>query len=257
MMVLSSSRDISTSRIGTRMLATVVLILGVVTGLLGILDLLLTEQQKEKVGLWTLRTWSKLDDTKTKVLVAWSNRPNYRIWLVTAGCVISLFFAIFYLLQNKGSQLSDEVNLAPILAVSYILGSMVGRLIVSHILFTGSLLKTYVRVFLYTALIVIAVVSSTIYAAYEIIIMRIHVHLFVDSPDYVFLYFSMILALTMMIAAIFSTIAAAPLVAITAAQLTLFTLELFARKIAESSKGIVLAVSTIITGIGAVLKAFT
>jgi hypothetical protein len=89
----------------------------------------------------------------------------------------------------------------------------------------------------------------------ELWMTHFNLHLY-DEPVVVWRYaLTVWLVYTGTVIQVFSFITSAPLLLVTIAQGLLFVAELVVRRLAEAPKGVVMAVSGIVTAIGAVLKA--
>ncbi|WFU77400.1 hypothetical protein QA645_22870 [Bradyrhizobium sp. CIAT3101] len=228
-------------------MATVLIVSGVLTGALGLLDIFLSEAQKSKLDNWTLRVWDWLSDAKKFSLIGWLLRPSFRIWF--SGISIASAFALFLRGTVDPSDfdwVSEALRSIGQLAVGALSGCMTGWLMQRHILSRSSRTAPIWAIGYFAI-----AITLFLYATY-LALGGVMSNPPLSTGFSIFLDWAFPFTMTLFT---FSAITTLPLLVITIMECVVFCAELIVRRIAESPKGVVLGCSSIATAIGAFLKA--
>jgi hypothetical protein len=223
--------------------ATALIIVGVLTGILGLLDIFLSITQKDKLDERVLVAWDWLSDAQRVSLLGWLLKPSYRVWFLIVATVIALliFQSVFRDLIDSET---DTKKIIAVMLAAELTGLLVGYAILRHILAQPT--KTAPI----WAIGYLALTFAVLLAALEQAVSTVMSNTAENVP------LNAWLVLSTATPFIFSFITTVPLLVIVILQAILFLAEAIVRKIAESPKGIVMAFSGIATAIGGILKAF-
>jgi hypothetical protein len=243
------------------MIASILLICGIVTGILGLLDIFLTEAQKETLNNLTVRAWDKLDDAQRISLVGWLRKPDYRRWFAFAATLIGAIITAWDL-QSDSAWLTFSVIgvlYTACIFVSFVVGVLIGWMVLVHVLKGGNPVVVAFRLSLYFVgcfIIVPIIVLSRIGRVAAALDLEMWLTQSTLS-GLIELAWWLFLVDMLLVVYVFWLTATLPLILVSAAQAFLFATEFLVRRIAEAKKGVVLAISGILTSIGAIMKAMS
>lgn len=246
------------------MLANALIIVGVVTGLLGILDeFILSETQKTHLSDRCVALWNFLDDARNGSFYEFLRRKFVRILSVLGGAVFMAWgFVVSFIegtvvtfkVEGVGDiEVSRDTTLADIVAnwtwflFGFVLLSVAGLL--SNILLTR-LLSEHPRVsFLKASTIAIFLYVSGVIALELISVKWLRIY----YPETLF---DVVATVTHVIFGAVGFVLIFPLVVFYSALLLLYVVEFLVRRIAEQPKGPLAAFSALMTALGGILKVF-
>ena len=235
-------------------MATVLIVSGILTSDLGLLDTFLSKPQKDHLDDWVLRIWNFLSDARRFSLIGWLLRREYQIVFFVIACSITgtYFFSMLRHLEVKNA---TDVGAIVAFLVAIAVGWLVGVALLRRI-FNSRAAPALAIVYLLCAVISWAILwSLTAWAALSAANTDVSPW-GIELGDILFSVWVWIVG-TGFVVVVFLSIAAAPLLVVTALQGLLFLSELIVRRIAESPKGIVMTLSGLATAIGAALKTFS
>jgi hypothetical protein len=229
------------------MIANLLIVTGFISGVFGMLDAFMSDQQKKSVEMLTLRAWYRLNNAKRVTTSDWLFRKENRGWLVGITVVIFAAFALPLFFTNFIRLDEDPwhtLGTLFVVLVFSILGAVVGRIVLLVVL-NGKQGWIAAKVSLLAL-----VLPAALYGFDKTCSSCVgHTNIAVEL-----LYLTVMTVLAVPL--VFLIIAALPVGVVRIAVLVLTVSEFVVRKIAEYPKGVVLAISTIVTGVGGVLKAF-
>lgn len=238
-------------------LANVILVLSASVGVLALLDLLLSEQQKSGIADYTLRFWALLADLKKLRFADFFRNLFVRIGLalLATGVILTgLFFAspiLVPLLMVFSMTMGEALNIAILflslllITIIVIIGAVwLGQKVIFLVLRPAHELYVAVRAVVTGAILIF------LSAAFVENLDRLpEGSLFL--PVLLFLFY---VSLASVMLLVYWGSAVLPLLFAYAATVALFVLELVVRRIAEYPKGPILALSAACGGIAAALK---
>jgi hypothetical protein len=250
------------------MLGTVLIVFGVITGALGILEkVILSKEQKASIQNWTIRAWAWLDDAKKHAWIEWLLRYGYKavgLVLVFVFCSIQLF-AVLYLFSTDSFIRNLNIELPQIIlgiAFSFVLiaipvtiGGLIGKVCLQS-LFRGSAASRRAgAIFSAAGLLGALGCVKLLYGVHGSELARRlspPSSLTIDQAAFETMWYGM----SYILLGIVILSAIGPTVLVFFAMALLYFIELILRKLAEASEGVVAAISALATGSGAILKAF-
>jgi hypothetical protein len=225
------------------MIATILIVFGAITGALGLADILGGDPWRKKMSDWTILAWNKLDNAKKDSILRWllKSRVGNVIGVLALAIIV---FGSLYL----ASRVWYVGTIAPaVIIVLAILGALAGRYGVALLLHpnrTTEVMQLVAFVVVLTAL----VWYGTIFIAY---ITEPPFRPMAANVGHALFVYSFVTG-----AAVFWAVGVLPTTLVLASMGVLWIAELLTRRIAESPKGVVMALAGVITAVGAVLKAF-
>lgn len=238
-------------------MATTLIILGVLTGALGIADIFLNDRQKRWIDLFVLKLWNWLSDAKQRSLTGWLLKTDYQTRFQVVAVLISLAFVASHLTGEYATSPSmrrlEYPNATWLLVTLFavLLGVWIGR----------RFQQVYLKGNPKTATIwaIVGYLSTTIFwiSLMNFAVRHIGPTMFdVYASPYAYLVYTF-LALAGLVVQIFCWVACLPLLIVSLLQALVYLAEGFVRRIAEAPKGVVVTLSGLATAIGACLKAFS
>jgi hypothetical protein len=237
------------------MLADILIYLGIATAGMTLLDLLLSDRRKQNISELILRVWNYVDDASRTSLVDWLRRRRRKAWhivifllvaaIVPAGLIIWVDHRAIFSVETLGL----VSGFYALLFFTIILSGFYALKGLAYALDADSPAYILFRAIWYV------LVASSISIAILYFAMRL-----LDYPSYSGM-LSLILTLLAMllftiIFTILFTLVIAPLAIAYLIQFGLICSEFVVRRIAENSKGPLLAVSLLIAAVGTILKVF-
>jgi len=226
------------------MIANVLTALGVAVTLLGVLDLLLSEQQKKTISDQTIRLWARLDDWKRFPVLSLLKQKKIQYLLTLSVMALVTVSNLSFTYWLVAPDLLFSKNMVTPLGIQigiWIIAAIIGFKIVAWTLQGAGQFRILLRL---AAAPVIVTALTSAGAAILILIMSLYDP---NSVGFVTL-MSLIFAINLTaILVVYWLFAAVPLLLISLARALLFSSELLVRRIAENPKGPILAVSALFT----------
>jgi hypothetical protein len=230
------------------MIANLIVFAGLFASILALTDLLLADAQKKRIEMLTIRAWARLDDLKRMSLV--DAFKNSKAFTVSATLLMALLIygaLAIYDPDFRPSMSWFEDSIWGLLA-SIVVGGLILGLIawdaatdVIYELRPTTSLRTFLLVPL--AMIVVIMVLGLLIGLDER-------ETYTDHVLFTCIIFGCIVSLIARI------VTAIPLIIVGLLTALLWPVEFLVRRIAESSKGLVVAVGLLVTLGGAILKMF-
>jgi hypothetical protein len=107
-------------------IATALIFTGIITGVLGVLDIFLSKNQKDAIDGYILRFWDWLSDAQKFSLVGWLLNPAFRVWFALAAGGITTVAALLFLFQNGFSFERGAWRLTGIVVAAVAVGGGIG-----------------------------------------------------------------------------------------------------------------------------------
>jgi hypothetical protein len=244
-----------------RGLSDIVLILSSFVGILALLDLLLSEQQKQMIQDQTIRFWAWLDELKKLRFADWfRNRPARILLGLMAGaivftCVNPILLLPVLIMFSFATGEAGVFILVPLFIILLILMVLFWLWLGSRIIATLLRPSNKYRVIGRAVIIGVLLLSMPIvsYLTFERLPENWGSSLFVYIPLLVTLLFVGFGGVFLLV---YWAAAVIPLLFAYTATVLLYTLELVVRRIAEYPKGPILGISAGCAGVAAALKFF-
>jgi hypothetical protein len=237
------------------MISTCLVVSGVFTGIMGLLDMFLSNNQKAKLADRTVNCWDRLDEAHRFSLYGWLFRPGFRIWFVAAPTVLGMGASVAFLLLGGKMFTTHWFFVAGCVLAAILTGGPIGMLMLRHIISRPS--KTaFLWAFLYLFIIAAAAAAIIPYGLAEMKTARIGAFLGNRSPDLVRTGLALWGIYSLVVVVLYWLVAALPVVLVGIAQVMLALSELVVRKIAESPKGVIMGLSGLLASAGGILRAF-
>lgn len=238
------------------MIATFLVVCGVATGFMGLLDMFLSGSQKQAFADCIVKCWDRLHEAHRFSLYGWLFQPGFRVWFVAAPTTVILGAAVLILLSGGGRVLSARgLGLAVAIFAAILTGGPIGMLMLRHILSRPS--KTGILwAALYLLLIVGAAAAILPIVMSEFMTARIGAFVNPRPPNVLRMGLSLWAFYSLVVILLYWLVAALPVVIVGVAQIMLAVSEFTVRKIAESPKGVIMGMSGLLTSVGGILRAF-
>lgn len=210
--------------------------------------MILSEKAKSKLDLAVLRVWVWLSDARKVSLTRWAQRSSLRPLFLIAAILWAIFCWWFW-----GDRFRPNLSTVGILLLAVCLGGWLGWLVLNAILRRS---PRTAALWALGCLIAVSILGSSLVDVFLAINDKYFEYIRLHELQIAYelaVYSILLMGGTIQT---FCLIATLPLLVVATLQLLLFVLERFVRKIAESPKGAVMALSGIATAIGTILKSF-
>ena len=230
-------------------------VIGLATSAAVVADILLKERQKQRLADLSLRAWYYIDLAKGRSMLAWINRNKSKRYLILVAALLVSLFTIWAMVKRNDRQDSSLINAYGTLLVIAIPSCLIGFVAFIGILKAATPLGALVRASIWLALFLIPVISVFTFAdRYKYTLLPVTEHLTLIQMLFVIAFVFSILSTVILV--IFWTVAALPVALIYLAIVSLTMAEFSARRIAENSRGPLVAMAAFVTLAGAWLRFF-
>lgn len=234
--------------------ADTVIAIGIITAVVGLVDILLSQIQRDLIAKLSLTVWYAVAIFRGRSLSFWLERYVYIKYAFLFALVLIALFGGFAFgnrdVSFERSGIQTVGFLIFILLLSFLLG-----LIAFHWVVRGRTpLWALARATICLILIPLPLVAVVIYAVQNKENLIPHGSINITQALYVIAYVGAIFSTVVLV--IFWTAVAIPVACLYFLIVTLTTLEFVARRVAETSKGPLAAIAVLITVIGAIARLF-
>ena len=230
------------------------LAIGLLTGAASVADILLNERQKRRLADLSVKAWYYIDIAKGRSMLAWINRNKSKKYLLMLAALLVSLFTIWAILKRDARQGSIN-NAYGTLSVIVVPSCLFGLIAFNIILKASTPLGALLRASAWLAVFLIPVASVMVFAnQYKETLLPVSERITITQMLFVIAFVSSILSTAVL--GIFWAVAAIPVALIYLGIMSLTTAEFLTRRIAESSKGPLLAFATFVTFAGAWLRFF-
>ena len=230
------------------MIGTILLLIGITTGLIGLIDIFASNEQKESWSDTVLRLWNWLDEAKQSSYVDLIRRPGLQLW---SAVIVTVLIVSTMWLGVTDFRLEGFDRSAVLFLLSSVFAAVAAIWLLRFSLRARTGPVIVVRVVL--SYIVLCLVMVMAFAGLARVLFPYDANDPIGNVLTAMFFASSIID----IAVILALISVAPVLLIFLLERALHILEFFVRRVAESSKGVLMAISTVLTGMRAILKAWT
>jgi hypothetical protein len=246
------------------MLADIIIIGGIFTAVVGSLDLLLSEKQKESFSRQVLRTWSRIDDLKIAFSRIWARRADESFQIVTAGLLaLILAMNVIYHVYRQVVRIVDGEHVMNFWGDLILFAGMqagaiwlADKLMIEFTLRATTIYRAAVRVSLMAipvfiaSLVTVALVADAGRRAGSL------TYRFSNWDELLLVVYPIMITLGA-VATLFWTILALPILMMAVLSAMLFVGELILRRVAEYQKGPIIGASLLFALVGGIYKSLS